>query len=274
MTENRNPEGYDGALDENFDGREEVSTQEVTDEQVQVRENEEPVTDKVSETETEPVQEEPIDLDQIDGQPLTQEAFAELDDNYLKSDPQVVGYRSLEEQEVMYDFIASNFDCTQESILDIGCGRGDFLRHVQELYQADIKYHGIDMNKILIQTAKEMSPGATFTASNLFKLDGNFAADWVINIGGLSIMYEPVKEDFDIMDALKNTVTKMMELADTGIVISLLSMNTSEDYDESYLVYDPVEVLDWALNEYGQLGGNVRLDHSVADSIFTLTIFK
>ena len=66
----------------------------------------------------------------------------------------------------------------------------------------------------------------------------------------------------------------MMELADTGIVISLLSLNTSEAYDEGYLAYDPIEVLDWALNEFGQLGGNVRLDHSIADSMFTLTIYK
>jgi len=227
-------------------------------------------TDAVTVEEEQPL--EPLDV--IDGQPITNEAFSELDSTYLKSDPQVVGYRSLEEQEVVYDFISSNFDCTQESILDIGCGRGDFLRHVQNLYQTDIKYHGVDMNKILISTAKELSPDGEFTGTNLFKLDGNYAADWVINIGGLSIMYEPAGPDFDIMEGLKNTVTKMMELADTGIVVSLLSMNTSEDYDDSYMVYDPVEVLDWALNEYGQLGGNVRLDHSIADSIFTLTIYK
>ena len=51
-------------------------------------------------------------------------------------------------------------------------------------------------------------------------------------------------------------------------------MVSTEDYDENFLVYDPIEVLDWALNEYGQLGGNVRLDHSMSDSLFTLTIYK
>ena len=109
---------------------------------------------------------------------------------------------------------------------------------------------------------------------NLFKLDGNYASDWVINIGALSIMYEPAGADFTQMDALKNTVNKMLELADTGIVITLLSANAQDVFDEQYLAYDPVEVLDWALNEYGQLGGNVRLDHSIADSLFTLTIYK
>ena len=215
----------------------------------------------------------PIRDGYVDNMPITEEALGDLDDNYLKADPQVVGYRSLAEQEIVYDFVSSNFDATQESILDIGCGRGDFLRHIQNLYQSDVKYHGIDMNKVLVGIAKELSPSSEFTATNLFKLDGNYAADWVINIGGLSVVYEPSK-DFDIMEALKNTVTKMMELADTGIVISLLSLNTSEAYDEGYLAYDPIEVLDWALNEFGQLGGNVRLDHSIADSMFTLTIYK
>jgi|10_taG_2_1085330.scaffolds.fasta_scaffold04571_9 SAM-dependent methyltransferase len=210
----------------------------------------------------------------IDNMPITEEALGDLDDNYLKSDPQVVGYRDEQEQEIVYDFVASNFDATQESILDIGCGRGDFLRHIREIYQTDIKYHGVDMNKVLIGVAKELDPDGEFTASNLFKLDGNYAADWVINIGGLSVIYEPVGEDFDQMDALKNTVIKMMELADVGIVVSLLSLNTPDAYDDTYLAYDPIEVLDWSLNEFGQLGGNVRLDHSIADSMFTLTIFK
>ena len=66
----------------------------------------------------------------------------------------------------------------------------------------------------------------------------------------------------------------MLELADQGIVISLLSTLAPDIYDENYLVYDPIETLDWALNEYGAIGGNVKLDHSMADAVFTLTIYK
>ena len=66
----------------------------------------------------------------------------------------------------------------------------------------------------------------------------------------------------------------MLELADTGIVISLLSTLAPYSYDTEYLVYDPIETLDWALNEYGGLGGNVKLDHSMTDAVFTLTIYK
>jgi SAM-dependent methyltransferase len=252
----------------------EVSNEQLLEEQVQVREEAETAAENIdavpepkSETNEEPEQE-----GYIDNMPITEEALNDLEDDYLKVDPRVVGYRNLEEQSIVYDFVASNFDASSESVLDIGCGRGDFLRHLQGIYQDDVVYHGVDLNKVLIGTAKELNPEGTFTATNLFKLDGNYASDWVVNIGGLSIAYEP--GEYDQMDALKNTVSKMMELADTAIVISLLSMNTSEDYDESYMVYDPVEVLDWALNEYGQLGGNVRLDHSIADSIFTLTIYK
>jgi hypothetical protein len=66
----------------------------------------------------------------------------------------------------------------------------------------------------------------------------------------------------------------MLELADVGIVISLLSTLAPDAYDGDYLVYDPIETLDWALNEYGAIGGNVKLDHSMTDAIFTLTIYK
>ena len=245
------------------------------EELVEVQETEK-TTDVVTEQEPEVSGEQPLEPVEgyVDDFPVSEEALGDLDDKYLREDPMVVGYKSLEEMEIVYDFVASNFDATQESILDVGCGRGDFLTHIQTLYQSDVKYHGVDMNKVLIGLAKEMNPNATFTATNLFKLDGNYASDWVINIGGLSIMYEPAGADFTQMDALKNTVAKMLELADTGIVITLLSANAQEVFDEQYLAYDPVEVLDWALNEYGQLGGNVRIDHSIADSLFTLTIYK
>jgi len=245
------------------------------EELVEVQETPE-TTDVVTEQEPEVSGEQPMEPVEgyVDDFPVSEEALGELDDKYLREDPMVVGYKSLEEMEIVYDFVASNFDATQESILDVGCGRGDFLTHIQTLYQSDIKYHGVDMNKVLVGIAKELNPNAAFTATNLFKLDGNYASDWVINIGGLSIMYEPAGKDFSQMDALKNTVSKMLELADTGIVVTLLSANAQEVFDEQYLAYDPIEVLDWALNEYGQLGGNVRLDHSIADSLFTLTIYK
>ena len=258
--------------------QQEPTNEEVLEQQVQSREEAEAAADNIDavpEPDT-PTGEQPMEPVEgyVDDFPVSEEALGELDTKYLREDPMVVGYKSLEEQEIVYDFVASNFDATQESILDVGCGRGDFLTHIQTLYQTDIKYTGVDMNKVLIGIAKEMNPDASFTASNLFNLDGNYAADWVINIGGLSIMYEPAGPNFNQMEGLANTVSKMMELADTGIVVTLLSANVPDVFDEQYLVFDPIEVLDWALNEYGQLGGNVRLDHSVADSLFTLTIYK
>ena len=263
-------------VDENKDlveVQQEPTNEEVLEQQVQAQKESEAAADNIDAVPEPEVAPEPQE-GFVDNFPITEEALGEYDDTYLKTEPQVVGYRSIQEQEIMYDFIASNFDASQESILDIGCGRGDFLRHIETIYQSDIDYHGVDMNKVLIGTGQELSPNAKFTATNLFKLDGNYAKDWVINIGGLSVMYEPAGKDFNNMEALKNTINKMMELADAGIVISLLSMVSTEDYDENFLVYDPIEVLDWALNEYGQLGGNVRLDHSMSDSLFTLTIYK
>ena len=125
-----------------------------------------------------------------------------------------------------------------------------------------------------IDIAKQLSPDKTFTNTNWFSLDGNYAADWVLNIHSSTILYEPEGKDFDQVQALRNIISKMLELADVGIVITLLSANSADAYDESFLVYDPVETLDWALNEYGSNGGNVKLDHSISDAVFLLTIYK
>ena len=48
---------------------------------------------------------------------------------------------------------------------DIGCGRGDFLRHIREIYQTDIKYHGVDMNKVLIGVASKLDATKSYTIS-------------------------------------------------------------------------------------------------------------
>jgi len=245
------------AYNENYPPTEEPTNEEVFEQQIQSREESEDAADNIDAV-PEPLEDQEEDINP----------------DYIKTDPQVVGYHSLEEQEILYDFILSNFDPTTESVLDLGCGRGDFLRYVEEAYQSTLKYHGVDMNKQLIDVAKELSPDNTFTATNWFSLDGNYAADWVVNINSTTILYEPEGEDFDQTQALRNTVTKMMELADVGIVISLLSTVAADAYDESFLTFDPIETLDWALNEYGAQGGNVKIDHSISDAVFILTIYK
>jgi len=245
------------AYNENNPPIEEATNEEVFEQQIQAREESEAAADNIDSV-PEPLEEQEEDIDP----------------DYLKNDPQVVGYNTAEEQDILYDFILSNFDPTTESVLDLGCGRGDFLRYVEEAYQHKLKYHGIDMNKQLIDVAKELSPDNKFTNTNWFSLDGNYAADWVLNIQSTTILYEPEGDDFDQTQALRNTVNKMMELADTGIVISLLSTVAIGAYDESFLTFDPIETLDWALNEYGAQGGNVKLDHSISDAVFILTIYK
>jgi len=196
------------------------------------------------------------------------------DPDYMRTNPKVVGYDTIEEQEIIYDYMLSNFNPITDSILDVGCGRGDFLRHIENAYQTEVDYKGVDMNPQLIEVAEELSPSAKFTTANWFDLDGNYAAQWVVNIQSSTILYEDPGEDFDQVQGLRNTISKMLELADQGIIISLLSTLAPEAYGEEYLVYDPVETLDWALNEYGAIGGNVKLDHSMTDAIFTLTIYK
>ena len=227
-----------------------------------------PITDEVYDKET-PITEDLV-TDVVDDPSVE----PDQDPSYLRTDPKVVGYDSVQQQEIVYDYILSNFNPVTDSILDFGCGRGDFLRHIENGYQTDVNYKGVDLSQPLISVANELSPSGNFTNSNWFDLDGNYAADWVVNIQSSTILYDDPGPDFDPVQGLRNTITKMLELADTGIVISLLSTLAPYSYDTEYLVYDPIETLDWALNEYGGLGGNVKLDHSMTDAVFTLTIYK
>ena len=94
-------EGYDGALDENFDGREEI----------------------------------------------TEEKLNELvDTTFIETTSEAVGFENRESQWNAYRII-SQYINPEGSVLDFGCGRGEFKSFFLDEFSYDLDYTGIDMNK-------------------------------------------------------------------------------------------------------------------------------
>jgi len=186
---------------------------------------------------------------------------------YIYHSTEVVGYANREQQvanyRLIYDVIGDS------SVLDFGCGRGDFnIFYSQYLERPidEIDYAGIDSNGVLIAAGKELYPNMDLRQMDWFSVTDDLRKDWCINANSLNLRYDQATiSDWDYFTA---SINAMYNNANVGVVVLL---NSSLVYDdEGLLTWNPGEVLNWAQSTYG----NVVIDHSFIDSAFTLIIYK
>jgi 2-polyprenyl-3-methyl-5-hydroxy-6-metoxy-1,4-benzoquinol methylase len=77
------------------------------------------------------------------------------------------GYRYLGRLKVAFDLIK---DLEFESLLDIGCGSGRFLREAQNRFGSAKRFKGIDISEKAIHLAKLLNPGLEFEIGDIIKM--------------------------------------------------------------------------------------------------------
>ena len=214
---------------------------------------------------------EAVELDETTEIKISKSEVEEIndsfDDEYLEHSSEAVGYENREQQWDTYRVIA-NYIEEGDSVLDFGCARGDFERFFQQEFQSDIDYVGVDMNQQLIDAGKKVyNEEVELLCQDWFSLDDDILQDWSINIGSCNLRYD-ADTVRDNMAYLKDTMKAMIKHCDKGAVILLASDTTTED--DGLINWNAGEVFNWAQKEFG----SVALDHSFADDIFTLIIYK
>lgn len=190
-----------------------------------------------------------------------------LDIESLQYSAEAVGYGDREMQWDTYRNIA-NYIPEGESVLDFGCGRGDFKLFHADDFKFDIDYIGIDMNENLINAGMEIYEGRVdIRCMDWFSIPKDLKQDWSINIGSCNLRYDADIKSTD-NEYLQNTVHTMLRHADKGAIILLTSSIT--DIDDGLINHDPGLILNWAQKEFG----NVALDHSFSNDVFILVIYK
>jgi 2-polyprenyl-3-methyl-5-hydroxy-6-metoxy-1,4-benzoquinol methylase len=107
-----------------------------------------------------------------------------------------------------------------DSILDYGCGIGDFISFLNDNGRKISDYLGVDINDNYIEIAKKSYPGYDFkTISGIEDLSGNF--DVVCAIGVFTWFI--TKEDFI------KTINKLVEISNKSVVLTLLYGKTPYD---------------------------------------------
>lgn len=180
---------------------------------------------------------------------------------YLFTDPEVVGYPDEEMQSRIYDWVLDDIR-NKSSIMDYGCGRGDFYGHAR-MNGYSLDYTGFDNRQVMVDVGKKKYKDYIigFNLLNFdFALPWNLEpVDYTICIGTLNDNHGQDKWEYFnriLNNALSNTRTS---------IIFVLSRNF--DGDPNFLDY-PFEEL------FQHLDKNLRfeIDYTKFEDIYKLTV--
>lgn len=170
-------------------------------------------------------------------------------------DYQILDWESKTTQEARFKVFVDNFnlDIKNKSVLDIGCGLGNFAEYLDKLGEKII-YTGIDiLEDMVILSAKKKFKhiNANFFHKDIFSEDStsNYFSDKKYNNVYSSGMFN-LNMDCNI-DFLNKAIEKFFELAIDGICFNLLDKKSENIFGPKYFYYDKEDILDKIKNTYG-----------------------
>lgn len=189
-----------------------------------------------------------------------------LDSGYLLTSPEIVGWLSTQEQELLFSALLL-FYTNDQSVLDVGCGRADLYGYLQNMFNAQITYKGIDYNTNLINIAKTKYPEANVSVADVMNFsEGQYS--WVLGSGLFNLNDHP-----NMIEYAETVIDKMYELATVGVAFNLLTgfPEDMSDEDRNQLIqHDPAHWLTYLVNRYQKV--LARADYMSGD--VTFIIFK
>ena len=182
----------------------------------------------------------------------------------LGKDVKTLGWGSIEQQEYRFSqTLLNGIEFNEKSILDIGCGFGDYLHFLMRNFnQKEIlsSYSGYDLNPDLIQEAKKNVPRGIEVSFKVVDILKNKSTVPIANIGVmLGVLNFNLKDQVDNLAYSKQAIANAFSHIDETLIVDFLSTNLTSDYPkEDFIFYhDPLEMLEFALT----LTDNVKLVH-------------
>ena len=182
----------------------------------------------------------------------------------LGKDVKTLGWGSTEQQEYRFSqTLLNGIEFNEKSILDIGCGFGDYLHFLMRNFnQKEIlsSYSGYDLNPDLIQEAKKNVPRGIEVSFKVVDILKNKSTVPIANIGVmLGVLNFNLKDQVDNLAYSKQAIANAFSHIDETLIVDFLSTNLTSDYPKEDFVFyhDPLEMLEFALT----LTDNVKLVH-------------
>ena len=152
------------------------------------------------------------------------------------NDIQTLASGNRERQQIRFKILSEVGDLNDHSVLDLGCGFGDFYQHIKER-GIRVEYTGYDICPDFVSICKTRFRDARFEVKDIQtdRINQNF--DYIIS--SQTFNNKLVHEDNKAV--MTDIIHKAYELANIGVAIDMLS--TYVDFEEEHLYYyNPEEI--------------------------------
>ncbi|CCH48598.1 methyltransferase [Pseudodesulfovibrio piezophilus] len=171
-----------------------------------------------------------------------------------------LGWGTVEQQQYRFAQTIDMVDLTGASVLDIGCGFGDyadFLRDHGVDYQS---YLGIDINQDLLQEAGYRHAEKERNAFKQFNLSTDSCEEPMADVGiMLGVLNMHLKDQMDNYEYTALMIKKALKLVRKALIVDFLSSQLTPEYPrEDFVFYhEPGRMLDLSF----QMSSNVKMKH-------------
>lgn len=158
--------------------------------------------------------------------------------------------------------IASPSELNNSTVLDYGCGTGDFYRFLKRR-GINVKYTGVDINENFISLAKGKYPECSFRVMSADDDDLEGFYDYIFICGVFNLRVPGVEDD------MKNALVTLFKHCNKGLALNALSSHTPIKDPELHFT-SPEEMVKFSLEN---LSPSVALRHDRIPNDFTLFVY-
>lgn len=163
-------------------------------------------------------------------------------------------------QSIRFGIIKDIGDLNNSTILDVGCGFGDFYTYLK-FCKIKCKYSGVDINENFIEIAKKINPDGNFIVKDIQKETNVKKYDWVVASG--------ITNHAANYNHLKEMLKIMLSVSKKGVMMDFISNYV--DYKEKEIFYaSPEKMFKFAKT----LSKRVAMRHDYMPYEFCLYIYK
>jgi SAM-dependent methyltransferase len=158
--------------------------------------------------------------------------------------------------------IAPPSDLNNSTVLDYGCGTGDFYRFLKRR-GINVHYTGVDINENFINLAKGKFPECSFRVMSVDDDDLEGFYDYIFICGVFNLRVPGVEDD------LKNALVALFKHCNKGLALNALSSHTPVKDPELHFT-SPEEMVKFSIEN---LSPSVALRHDRIPNDFTLFVY-
>ena len=158
--------------------------------------------------------------------------------------PKTLGWSGTKQQHQRFKKFNSILNLQNKSIVDIGCGFGDFYSYLYSVSVNLNKYIGVDINNSLIELAKNnLDNQAKFIVGNIlekktFNKIKEFNPDIAISMGVFNLNFK--KDEKKMYVFFEKMIENMVKLSNTHLIIDFIPKSRSDNYvkEKFIMTYD------------------------------------